>query len=159
MFPLLCAALLWGVTNPFLKRHSGVSNQDRRAAPRCGGCSLLVELYASITRAAFVAPFVANQLGSVAFTYALGTMELSIAVPVANAMTFVITAVTAALIGEAGGVPRSRECCALASIARFEVPLLTLFLLLPSLCRSAAWRRVHPSRGVPLPAQLARVRV
>jgi hypothetical protein len=63
----------------------------------------------------------------------LGTMELSIAVPVANAMTFVITAVTAALIGEAGGVPRSRECCALASIARFEVPLLTLFLLLPSL--------------------------
>jgi hypothetical protein len=119
---ILVAALLWGVTNPLLKRHSVVRVSDRRAAPRCGGCGLLVELYAALTRLAFVGPFILNQCGSVAFTYSLMDTPLSVAVPVANAMTFAVTSVTSTCIGEENGLPRSRASVIAALLARRLAP-------------------------------------
>lgn len=41
-----------------------------------------------------------NQLGSVLYNYLLGTTDLALASPVCNSLTFVFTAITAALLGE-----------------------------------------------------------
>lgn len=45
-------------------------------------------------------PFILNQLGSLIYIFALQSTNLSIAVPIANSLTFVFTALTAHFIGE-----------------------------------------------------------
>lgn len=45
-------------------------------------------------------PLAINLSGSVVYYYTLGHAELSMAVPITNAMTFVVTALTGQLIGE-----------------------------------------------------------
>ena len=149
---LIAAALLWGVTNPFLKRHSAVRLSDRRAAPRCGGSGLLAELYAALTRVAFVGPFILNQCGSLAFTYALSTTDLYIAVPVANAMTFAVTSVTATLIGEKSGLPRSRASLCFQQVCTPRVPRAHVSPPIRTVARRPDVRtRLHARRRVALP--------
>lgn len=48
----------------------------------------------------YIVPFLVNQCGSLLYVFALGTTDLSLAVPVTNSLTFVFTAITGWLKGE-----------------------------------------------------------
>ena len=59
----------------------------------CGVFStLLYDLFDLFSNWRFVAPFALNQLGSVLFTYTLGTSPLSLAIPACNGFAFLFTA-------------------------------------------------------------------
>ena len=66
---LVSVALVWGATNPLIKRGSeGVS----RLPPRSNAlATMVVELVYLFTRWQYVVPFAVNMMGSVLFYYAL----------------------------------------------------------------------------------------
>lgn len=45
-------------------------------------------------------PFIVNQLGSVMYFIALQNIDISLALPVANSLTFVFTAIVGWILGE-----------------------------------------------------------
>ncbi|CAB3370756.1 Hypothetical predicted protein [Cloeon dipterum] len=74
---LLAVGALWGGTNPFIKRGSkGVQKWQ------------------------YILPFLLNQCGSVVYFLTLQQTDLSLAVPIANALTFLFTALVGHLLGE-----------------------------------------------------------
>lgn len=100
MLWLFVAALIWGVTNPLLKRFTE-GFADRKA----GG--VLDEIRFLLSRPAYLATQATNLTGSVAFFYALRTVDVSVASVVANALAFVITLVTGVmLLGDRAPTPR-----------------------------------------------------
>uniref|UniRef100_A0A7N8YCF0 Transmembrane protein 234 n=1 Tax=Mastacembelus armatus TaxID=205130 RepID=A0A7N8YCF0_9TELE len=92
LLSLLLVSVLWGCTNPLLKRGTeGIENVTRTSRVS----QLLAEMY--------LVPFLLNQSGSLVFYYTLSTTELSLAVPVANSLTFLCTLITGKLLGEEFG--------------------------------------------------------
>ena len=91
---LLGTALVWGVTNPFIARGArGIETASRK-----GG--VLNTLRFLATSWAYLVPLVLNQGGSVLFYYALRVSSVSVAAPVANSLTAVVTAATSYALGE-----------------------------------------------------------
>ncbi|GFG38263.1 hypothetical protein Cfor_01902 [Coptotermes formosanus] len=85
---LIAVGILWGATNPFIKKGSaGVENVKAAHS----SLQLLCE---------YMLPFILNQFGSVLYFITLGTSDLTLAVPVANSLTFVATAVCGWAVGE-----------------------------------------------------------
>lgn len=94
---LILVGILWGVTNPFIRR--GTTGVDK--VPTISGLpKILTEIKFLITRWQYIVPFLINQCGSVLYVYTLQHAHLSVAVPVANSCTFLFTALTAMLLGE-----------------------------------------------------------
>jgi len=103
---LLLVALLWGTTNPFLNRASkptgtagdqaGAATTGAAAAPDAATPGLL----SLLRNWRFVLPFALNQLGSVLYLSCLSSLSLSVAVPAVNALTMLLTALTAWALGE-----------------------------------------------------------
>ncbi|XP_003707200.2 transmembrane protein 234 homolog isoform X1 [Megachile rotundata] len=90
-------ALLWGVTNPFIKKGAkGLENV--KASSKFG--QFFKELAFLVTQLKYIIPFIINQLGSVLYFLTLGNADISLAVPVTNSLTFVITAITGWFLGE-----------------------------------------------------------
>ncbi|XP_045135739.1 transmembrane protein 234 homolog isoform X2 [Portunus trituberculatus] len=75
LFCLLAVSLLWGITNPLLKRASVGIEDIKMSNP-------------------------VLQLGSVLFVYTLGNADLSLAVPLSNSLTFLVTTVAGRCLGE-----------------------------------------------------------
>jgi len=110
--PLFGVALLWGVTNPLLKRgSSGIASRDQgkpiqspTSNPFVKVCRFLAGLAADffflLSRPLYLTSFAVNMCGSVLFYYTLSTSDLSIVVPLANSLTFIITTIVAYLLGE-----------------------------------------------------------
>lgn len=67
----------------------------------------------------FFVPFVVNQSGSVLYYYLLGSVDLSMAVPICNSLTFVFTALASRLLGEQQVGPRiiGGMVCILAGVS------------------------------------------
>jgi drug/metabolite transporter (DMT)-like permease len=102
---LIAVGILWGATNPFIKKGSaGVENVK---APR-SSLQLLCEVKYLACRWQYLLPFFLNQCGSVLYYITLGTSDLTLAVPVANSLTFVATALCGWAVGEE--VPNRRTC-------------------------------------------------
>lgn len=100
LLSLLLVAVLWGCTNPFLKKGTeGIENvsQTSRAS------QLLAEVKFLFLNLKYLIPFLLNQSGSLVYYYTLSTTELSLAVPVANSLTFLCTLLTGKLLGEEFG--------------------------------------------------------
>uniref|UniRef100_A0A6B2E8E0 Putative conserved secreted protein n=1 Tax=Phlebotomus kandelakii TaxID=1109342 RepID=A0A6B2E8E0_9DIPT len=94
---LVLVGLLWGATNPFIKRGSqGIQHVKSSSKIK----KLFLEIKFIITRWQYWIPFLLNQSGSLVYFFTLQNTELSLAVPVANSLTFVFTAITAKLLGE-----------------------------------------------------------
>ena len=91
---LLGTALVWGATNPFISRGA----RGIEGASRAGGLAGSLRFLA--TSWAYLLPLALNQGGSVLFYYALRVSSVSVAAPVANALTAVVTAATSYAIGE-----------------------------------------------------------
>ncbi|CCW65081.1 unnamed protein product [Phytomonas sp. EM1] len=86
---LFLAALIWGVTNPFLKRYSAGMKQ---------GGTLKEDLNHLVRRPGYLCVQLINLSGSLVFFYALREVEVSIGSVVANSLTFVITLLTSSFI-------------------------------------------------------------
>ena len=111
----------WGCTQPLLKISQDASGQQRRKQT---GSRLLSDLYSlfsnwrfSLRKSPFLCDelvelviytrplpslkaFAVNQLGSVLFTYLLGTAPLSLAVPACNGFAFMFTALSSEFVFE-----------------------------------------------------------
>ncbi|XP_062252817.1 transmembrane protein 234 [Platichthys flesus] len=100
LLSLLLVSVLWGCTNPFLKRGSAgiedVSGSNRMS-------QLLAEVKFLFLNTKYLVPFLLNQCGSLVYYYTLSTAELSFVVPVANSLTFLCTLLTGKLLGEEFG--------------------------------------------------------
>lgn len=100
LLALLLVSVLWGCTNPFLKRSTeGIDSVTRSSRVS----QLLAELRFLFLNLNYLVPFLLNQSGSVVYYYTLSTTELSLAVPVTNSLTFLCTLLTGKLLGEEFG--------------------------------------------------------
>lgn len=89
--------LLWGATNPLIKRGSeGIESIKSNKK----FLHILDEIWFLVTRWQYILPFLCNQCGSLLYVYALQDSELSMAVPIANSCTFLFTALMAIILGE-----------------------------------------------------------
>jgi multidrug transporter EmrE-like cation transporter len=87
MFILMfTVAILWGCTNPFLRHYSeGISTR-----PQMG---FVEDIRFLLSRRGYLAALGVNLLGSVAFYLSMRDNAVGVVVPVANALTFVVTGV------------------------------------------------------------------
>ncbi|XP_043278355.1 transmembrane protein 234 homolog [Venturia canescens] len=94
---LVIVAILWGVTNPLLKK--GATGIDDVKASSTSG-KFLREVYFLVTNLKYMIPFLVNQCGSLLYVMTLQSADLSLAVPVTNSLTFVVTAMAGWIFGE-----------------------------------------------------------
>ncbi|XP_078133686.1 transmembrane protein 234 [Sander vitreus] len=106
LLSLVLVSVLWGCTNPFLKKgtegienvqHNNNNNNNNRLS------QLLAEVKFLFLNIKYLVPFLLNQSGSLVYYYTLSTTDLSLAVPVANSLTFLCTLLTGKLLGEEFG--------------------------------------------------------
>ncbi|XP_069613126.1 transmembrane protein 234 isoform X2 [Ranitomeya imitator] len=94
---LLVVSILWGATNPFLRRGAqGVELVKVEGRVR----RLLYEATFLLSNYRYVVPFLLNQSGSLVFYITLASTDLSLAVPVCNSLALVFTMVTGKILGE-----------------------------------------------------------
>ncbi|XP_061599877.1 transmembrane protein 234 [Cololabis saira] len=100
LLSLVLVSVLWGCTNPFLKRGTE-GMEDVRKPSRLA--QILADVKFLFLNIKYLVPFLLNQSGSLVYYYTLSTTELSLAVPVANSLTFLFTMLTGKLLGEEFG--------------------------------------------------------
>uniref|UniRef100_A0A3B4A9G2 Uncharacterized protein n=1 Tax=Periophthalmus magnuspinnatus TaxID=409849 RepID=A0A3B4A9G2_9GOBI len=130
--------MLWGCTNPLLKRGSrGIETvaQPNRVA------QVLAELKFLLLNLSYIVPFLLNQSGSLVYYYTLSTTELSLAVPVTNSLTFLCTLITGKLLGEEFGGKCKRPNCQLLHLYLMLMDVLGSLLCIFAVRPVGAWRR------------------
>lgn len=95
---LLGVGLLWGVTNPFIRLGSQGIESVEDTGSRLN--NFLAELRLVGSRLNYWIPFGLNQIGSLLYVWTLQSTNITIAVPVANSLSFAFTAITGYLLGE-----------------------------------------------------------
>lgn len=93
----LLVSLVWGCTDPFLKRGSqGIETvqTDNRLL------KIALQFKWLLLNYQFTIPFLVNQLGSLLYYFVVAQSDISIAVPVINSLTLIVTTITGSLIGE-----------------------------------------------------------
>ena len=97
-------AVVWGSTNPLLKRGSvggeRIDHQNRAVR-------LLAELRFLALNWRYVLPFLVNQSGSLLYYLTIATADISLAVPITNALTFLVTMLVGRWMGEEIGSYRT----------------------------------------------------
>ncbi|XP_042295740.1 transmembrane protein 234 [Sceloporus undulatus] len=101
---LLLVSLLWGGTNPFLKR--GTEGLERVKEERCT-LQLVAEMKFLCLNYKYVVPFVLNQCGSLVYYLTLASADLTLAVPLCNSLALIFTLATGKLLGEDIGGARA----------------------------------------------------
>uniref|UniRef100_A0A8C8RLR6 Transmembrane protein 234 n=1 Tax=Pelusios castaneus TaxID=367368 RepID=A0A8C8RLR6_9SAUR len=94
---LLLVAALWGGTNPFLK--TGTEGLEK-VKQRNRLLQLLAEMKFLCFNYKYMVPFLFNQSGSIVYYFTLASTDLSLAVPLCNSMTLIVTMVTGKILGE-----------------------------------------------------------
>lgn len=85
----LLVGLIWGSTNPFIRRGT-LAVEAAARTPQEGKDKGALHRWVT---PGLVIPWLANQLGSVLFVVLLGQADISMAVPVANAISIAANAV------------------------------------------------------------------
>ncbi|KAH8254273.1 hypothetical protein KR032_009224, partial [Drosophila birchii] len=95
---LLAVGLLWGVTNPFIRLGSqGIESvKDTGSKWR----NFIQEARTIGSRWRYWIPFGLNQCGSALYVWTLQSASITVAVPVANSLSFAFTAITGYALGE-----------------------------------------------------------
>ncbi|XP_049269297.1 transmembrane protein 234 homolog isoform X2 [Rhipicephalus sanguineus] len=94
---LVAVAALWGFSAPLLRR-GGKGVEDIK---RDGALSQwLAEVKFLATRPQYVMPFLINQSGSAIYALALGSADLSLAVPLTNSLNFIFVTLAGRILGE-----------------------------------------------------------
>ena len=97
----IAVALVWGSTNPLLRRGSQGIEKIQKS-------NRLLQLLAELEFLAFnwryAVPFLINQSGSVLYYLTIAGADISLAVPITNSLTFLVTTLAGRALGET--VPR-----------------------------------------------------
>lgn len=98
---LVLVGAFWGCTNPLLRKGSSFVDQDKNQSR--DESSFVASIKASLTK--FLQwrvwlPYACNQCGSLLYYYLLAKSDLSVAVPVCNALSLVFSCVTSYVLGE-----------------------------------------------------------
>uniref|UniRef100_UPI00358DD9A2 transmembrane protein 234 isoform X2 n=1 Tax=Myxine glutinosa TaxID=7769 RepID=UPI00358DD9A2 len=94
---LVVVALLWGLSNPFLRRGAkGIETVKSAGLVR----QTLAELRFIFFNARYMIPFLINQLGSLLYYVTLASADLSLAVILTNSLTVIFTIISGAMLGE-----------------------------------------------------------
>ncbi|XP_056616608.1 transmembrane protein 234 [Triplophysa dalaica] len=101
---LLLVAILWGGTNPFLKKGTEGIEQVQRGNKLL---QFLAEVKFLCLNFKYLVPFILNQSGSLVFYFTLASTDLSLAVPMVNSLTFLFTLLMGKWLGEEFGGKRA----------------------------------------------------
>ncbi|KAK6989513.1 transmembrane protein 234 [Biomphalaria glabrata] len=94
---LLTVAILWGFTNPLLKRYStGVDSIKRHGRIS----QFLAEFRFLFFNWKYLLSFITNQMGSVLYYVTLSSADLTLAVPITNSLTLIATAFSSQILGD-----------------------------------------------------------
>ncbi|XP_033153276.1 transmembrane protein 234 homolog [Drosophila mauritiana] len=95
---LLAVGLLWGVTNPFIR----LGSQGIESVGDTGSKwrNFVQEARTIGSRWRYWIPFGLNQCGSALYVWTLQRASITVAVPVANSLSFAFTAITGYALGE-----------------------------------------------------------
>ena len=100
----ILVGLVWGATNPFVKRGALAVEEKKKARARSqlppSSGWLEGEVLPYLTTPSFLLPHLLNQSGSVLFVLLLGGADISVAVPLVNAASLAANAAADALLGE-----------------------------------------------------------
>ena len=97
--------IIWGTTNAFMER--GTTQEAEGGCCSGGSCShskgcseksVLKETGSMFARLTFLIPFIINQLGSILNNFVVAASDLSIAVPVVNCITFIVTFISSRVL-------------------------------------------------------------
>ena len=98
LFQYLFVALIWGSTNPLLKKGSvGMENVGTTSSKIK---SALLQLKWLLLTPSFTFPFLLNQSGSVVYYVVVANSDISVAVPVINSLALLFTTLAGRIIGE-----------------------------------------------------------
>lgn len=95
---MLATSLVWGLTNPLLKRGAEVAHEQQKQRGHHAQGSFRRHLTSLLLNWQYILPQLVNWSGSVFFVMALQYSALSTAVPIVNAMTFVFTEICARFV-------------------------------------------------------------
>lgn len=114
----LTVGILWGCTNPYIKRAQNIaaSLDNEREQLDKKNITILQKIYSSIsslsslrrliTDPLSVIPYILNQTGSLAFYFILANEPVTRAAPISNALAFIFTAITSyCILGENAASP------------------------------------------------------
>lgn len=96
-FWFLLVAIIWGATNPFLKKGGSGIEKVRKQNQIL---QFIAELKFLIFNWRYAIPFVLNQSGSVIYYFTIAKADISLAVPITNSLTFITSTVVGRLLGE-----------------------------------------------------------
>lgn len=97
VLPFIIVGLLWGATNPFIKRGSVLVERKKLGKKSAG---FLSEWGALLTTPSFLLPQLLNQAGGILFAILLAGSDISVAVPVANGTSLAANALVDLVLGE-----------------------------------------------------------
>jgi len=100
IFGMVLVGVLWGFTNPLLREGYVKSSHqvDSQQAKRLK--TLIPSTLRSLLNLQVLIPYALNQLGSVAFYFALAKSDISRAVPICNGLALVFSCICTYIIGE-----------------------------------------------------------
>jgi uncharacterized membrane protein len=108
----ILVAVLWGCTNPLLKRGSKGLEDVTKTTNKL--LNFILQLKWLIFNYKFTIPFLVNQCGSVLYFIVVGQSDISLAVPITNSLTLAVTSVVGTLLGEE--IQSFRSYCGMACI-------------------------------------------
>jgi drug/metabolite transporter (DMT)-like permease len=94
----LLISICWGGTNPFLKR--GMEGMDRIKTLHSGFFTIKYHEFMHLVKLQFILPLLVNLSGSLVFYHLLGTLDLTLVIPVVNGMSLLTTSLVARIMGE-----------------------------------------------------------
>lgn len=95
---MVLVGALWGCTNPLLRKGSVEATPDSEKKSRTD--SFLIGSLRTFLNIKIWLPYVLNQSGSIVFYILLAKSDLSLAVPICNALALLFSFVTSLLLGE-----------------------------------------------------------
>lgn len=102
----LLVGLIWGSTNPFIRRGS-LAVESAQAQQHSSN-----KQWQAWLTPALLLPWLCNQLGSVLFVVLLGQADISMAVPVANAISIAANAVVRSAVQILSTLKNHQHCAA-----------------------------------------------
>ena len=99
---LVLVGACWGCTNPLLRKGSSgkPENISKDYSPTSSFLSLIRDALSKFRRWRVWLPYALNQSGSLLYYYLLTSSDLSVAVPVCNALSLVFSCITSYMLGE-----------------------------------------------------------
>ena len=96
---MVLVGALWGCTNPILRQGSVEAEKQQSVSSRRPRSFLKSSLLAFLNFRVWL-PYLLNQSGSIVFYILLANSDLSLAVPICNALALVFSFLTSAMLGE-----------------------------------------------------------